>query len=416
MTFLEELEWRGLLKDVTDREELEKKLEEPIKLYCGFDPTADSLHVGHLQQLILLKRYQDQGHHPIALIGGATGMIGDPRPTTERQLLDDKDLEKNFNGLSEQITRILNSDNNPIEIVDNADWLTNIKMLEFLRDYGKHFSINTMMAKETVASRLESGISYTEFSYIILQAIDFLHLYEEKNVELQIGGSDQWGNLVAGADLIRRIKGNDHKVYGVTSHLIMKSDGSKFGKSEGVNVWLDPKRTTPYEFYQYFFNTSDADIIDFLKRLSLRSVDEIKQITQSFEKEPHKRLAQRSLAEELTKVVFGQKGLDQALKITEALFSGKIQDLDEEEIHQAFKDVKTFDIENDGNIVDVLVTAKVIRSKRETRELINGGAIYINGEQIKDLEYDIEQKNALADELTIVRRGKKTYFVLRHID
>lgn len=416
MTFLEELAWRGLVKDVTDQEGLEERLKEPISLYCGFDPTADSLHVGHLQQLILLKRYQEKGHHPIALIGGATGMIGDPRPTTERQLLNDADLKKNFDGLSEQISRILQSENNPIEIVDNADWLSDIKMLEFLRDYGKHFSVNTMMAKETVASRLDSGISYTEFSYIILQAIDFMHLYETKGIELQIGGSDQWGNLVAGADLIRRVKGNEAKVYGVTSHLIMKSDGSKFGKSEGVNVWLDPKRTSPYEFYQFFFNTSDTDIIDFLKRLSLKSVEEIKEIESSFKEEPHKRLAQISLAKELTELVFGSKGLEQALKITEALFSGAIQNLSIDEVHQAFKDVAAVDVQEDGNIVDVLVESKVMPSKREARQLIQGGAVYINGDQVKDLDFKIEKSNALAEELTIVRRGKKTYFVLRHLD
>lgn len=416
MTFLEELEWRGLVKDVTDRKGLEERLESPVTLYCGFDPTADSLHVGHLQQLILLKRYQKEGHNPIALIGGATGMIGDPRPTTERQLLNDEDLEKNFNGISEQIKRILTSDANPIKIVDNADWLSDIKMLEFLRDYGKHFSVNTMMAKETVASRLDSGISYTEFSYIILQAIDFLHLYEHENIELQIGGSDQWGNLVAGADLIRRIKGNDAKVYGVTSHLIMKSDGTKFGKSEGANVWLDPNRTSPYEFYQFFYNTSDDDVIDFLKRLSLKSVIEIEAITESFKKEPHKRLAQKSLAEELTAIVFGEEGLQQAMNITEALFSGEIKSLSDDEIRQAFAGMTTFDLENYGNIVDVLVESKVLPSKREARQLIEGGAIYVNGEQVKDLDFVIDENALIADELTIIRRGKKTYFVLRHLD
>ena len=416
MTFLEELEWRGLVKDVTDRKGLEERLESPVTLYCGFDPTADSLHVGHLQQLILLKRYQKEGHNPIALIGGATGMIGDPRPTTERQLLNDEDLEKNFNGISEQIKRILTSDANPIKIVDNADWLSDIKMLEFLRDYGKHFSVNTMMAKETVASRLDSGISYTEFSYIILQAIDFLHLYEHENIELQIGGSDQWGNLVAGADLIRRIKGNDAKVYGVTSHLIMKSDGTKFGKSEGANVWLDPNRTSPYEFYQFFYNTSDDDVIDFLKRLSLKSVSEIETITESFKKEPHKRLAQKSLAEELTAIVFGEEGLQQAMNITEALFSGEIKSLSDDEIRQAFSGMTTFDLVNYGNIVDVLVESKVLPSKREARQLIEGGAIYVNGEQVKDLDFVIDEDALIADELTIIRRGKKTYFVLRHLD
>ncbi|HEY4537498.1 MAG TPA: tyrosine--tRNA ligase [Erysipelothrix sp.] len=413
MNFLEELEWRGLVKDVTDREGLVERLKTPVTLYCGFDPTADSLHVGHLQQLILLKRYQEQGHHPIALIGGATGMIGDPRPTTERKLLNDEELAKNFKGIASQIERVLSSDDNPIKIVDNADWLKDITMLDFLRDYGKHFGINTMMAKETVASRLDTGISFTEFSYIILQAIDFLHLYKEEGIELQIGGSDQWGNLVAGADLIRKMEGNDAKVYGVTSHLIMKADGTKFGKSEGANVWLDPARTNPYEFYQFFFNTSDDDIIDFLKRLSLRSVDEIKALEASFNKAPHLREAQKALAEELTAMVFGQEGLEQALKITEALFKGTIHELSSEEIHHAFKGVETFKVK-DGNVVDVLVEAKVFNSKREARQLIQGKGLRINGQVVESETDQLLKENALADDISILRRGKKTYFVLEH--
>ncbi|HEY4578491.1 MAG TPA: tyrosine--tRNA ligase, partial [Savagea sp.] len=279
--------------------------------------------------------------------------------------------------------------------------------------YGKHFGINTMMAKETVASRLDSGISFTEFSYIILQAIDFMHLYQEYGIELQIGGSDQWGNLVAGVDLIRKMMGPEEKVYGVTSHLIMKADGTKFGKSEGANVWLDPARTNPYEFYQFFFNTSDDDIIDFLKRLSLRSVDEIKALEASFNKAPHLREAQKALAEELTAMVFGQEGLEQALKITEALFKGTIHELSSEEIHHAFKGVETFKVK-DGNVVDVLVEAKVFNSKREARQLIQGKGLRINGQVVESETDQLLKENALADDISILRRGKKTYFVLEH--
>ncbi|NLL75394.1 MAG: tyrosine--tRNA ligase, partial [Erysipelothrix sp.] len=305
MNFLDELQWRGLLKDVTNLDALTKRLETPITLYCGFDPTADSLHVGHLQQLILLKRYQAQGHHPIALIGGATGMIGDPRPTTERSLLSDEDLQKNIIGIGEQINRVLNSDNNPVKIVNNFDWLGNINVLDFLRDYGKFFSVNTMLAKDTIASRLDTGISFTEFTYTILQAIDYLTLYENESVELQIGGSDQWGNLVSGTDLIRKVKGHEVEVFGVTSHLIMKSDGTKFGKSEGANIWLDADKTDAFTFYQFWVNTSDADIMDFTKRLSMKSVSEIEAIEAQFNQEKHLRHAQITLAAELTLLVYG---------------------------------------------------------------------------------------------------------------
>lgn len=414
MNFLEELDWRGLVKDVTNKEALLERLKSPITLYCGFDPTADSLHVGHLQQLILLKRYQAQGHHPIALIGGATGMIGDPRPTTERSLLSDEDLQKNVIGIGEQVKRVLSSDNNPVTIVNNIDWLGELTMLDFLRDYGKFFSVNTMLAKDTIASRLSTGISFTEFSYTILQAVDYLKLFETKGVELQIGGSDQWGNLVSGADLIRKVKGHDTTVYGVTSHLIMKSDGTKFGKSEGDNIWLDENRTDAFTFYQFWINTSDTDIMDFTKRLSMKSVEEILEIEKEFIKEPHLRYAQKELAKELTAVVFGEKGVEQALRMTEALFSGDVKALSSEEVRTVFKDSSQLDVDKDGNIVEVLVELGVFPSKREARQLISGGAVSVNGDIITDLEFEITKENAMDQHLTLIRRGKKTYFVLNH--
>lgn len=414
MNFLEELEWRGLLKDVTNKENLQKRMADPITLYCGYDPTADSLHVGHLQQLILLKRYQKEGHHPIALIGGATGMIGDPRPTTERSLLSNEDLQHNIKCLSEQITGILNSDNNPVKIVNNAEWLGEMTMLEFLRDYGKFFSVNTMLAKDTIASRLSTGISFTEFSYTILQAIDYLHLHENHNVELQVGGSDQWGNLVSGTDLIRKVKGHEVEVFGATSYLITKSDGSKFGKSEGENIWLDPKRTDAYAFYQYFVNCSDDDIVDFTRRLSMTTPEEINALEAEFKEAPHKRAMQIALAKELTLLLHGEEGLATAEAMTQALFSGNVQDLTSNQIRSAFADSNTIDVSEDQNLVDLLIETKIMPSKREARQMIGQGAISINGHVIKDLDYVVTKEQAFDKSLTLIRKGKKTYYILNH--
>ncbi len=414
MNFLEELEWRGLLKDVTNKENLQKRMADPITLYCGYDPTADSLHVGHLQQLILLKRYQKEGHHPIALIGGATGMIGDPRPTTERSLLSNEDLQHNIKCLSEQITGILNSDNNPVKIVNNAEWLGEMTMLEFLRDYGKFFSVNTMLAKDTIASRLSTGISFTEFSYTILQAIDYLHLYENHNVELQVGGSDQWGNLVSGTDLIRKVKGHEVEVFGATSYLITKSDGSKFGKSEGENIWLDPKRTDAYAFYQYFVNCSDDDIVDFTRRLSMTTPEEINALEAEFKEAPHKRAMQIALAKELTLLLHGEEGLATAEAMTQALFSGNVQDLTSNQIRSAFADSNTIDVSEDQNLVDLLIETKIMPSKREARQMIGQGAISVNGQVIKDLDYVVTKEQAFDKSLTLIRKGKKTYYILNH--
>lgn len=415
MDFLDELKWRGLVKDVTNFENLKKRLETPVVLYCGFDPTADSLHVGHLQQLVLLKRYQMQGHHPIALVGGATGMIGDPRPTTERSMLTEEDLQKNVKGIGNQIESVLSSDNNPVKILNNRDWLGEMTTLDFLRDYGKYFSVSNMLAKDTIAKRLSTGISFTEFTYTILQSIDFLHLYKEHNVELQIGGSDQWGNLVSGTDLIRKIEGPEVEVYGITSHLIMKADGTKFGKSEGQNIWLDPERTDAYTFYQFFINTSDEDVMDFMRRLSFKSYEEIMEIEASFKNEPHLRLAQKELAKELTELVHGKEGLDSAMRMTEALFSGDVQNLSVSELKQAFAGNVVIEVNEDKNIVEMLVDTKIISSKREARELIQGGAIRVNGEVVKDLEFMITKDNAIGKEITVIRRGKKTYHLINHV-
>jgi tyrosyl-tRNA synthetase len=396
MTFLDELNWRGLIKDVTDLEVLTERLKTPITCYCGFDPTADSLHVGHLQQVLLLKRYQSAGHTPIILVGGATGMIGDPRMTSERNLLTLEDVRYNADCIKEQLAHFLSFEGeNAAKMVNNYDWISKLNVIDYLRDYGKCFNVSYMLAKDAVASRLETGISYTEFSYMLLQSIDFLHLYLNYNCELQIGGSDQWGNLTCGCEMIRKVEDSCPKVFGVTSPLITKSDGSKFGKSEGKNVWLDAEKTSPYEFYQFFFNIADSDVVNMLKRLSMKSIDEIKDLAQKVETEPHLRAAQKALAEELTELVHGEEGLKSALNITEALFKGNIKDLTGKEIKYAFKDAATIDIEEEILLIDALADSKAASSKREARELISNGSISINGERCTSLDKALTKEDSL---------------------
>jgi tyrosyl-tRNA synthetase len=415
MDFLDELTWRGLIKDVTDLEGLKERIKHPMTVYCGFDPTADSLHIGHLQQLLLLKRYQQQGHHPIALIGGATGMIGDPRPTTERSLQTLDEINQNIIGISAQIRSILCNTDLPVTIVNNYDWLSKIDILTFLRDFGKHFNVNYMIAKDIVSSRLATGISFTEFTYTILQAADWLHLYQNHQCEMQIGGSDQWGNLTSGSELIRKVIGNHAKVFGVTSPLITNSDGSKFGKSEGKNIWLDPQKTDAYQFYQYWINVSDNDIIDFMKRLSFKSVDEIMSFSSSMKNQAHLRLPQKALAEELTELVFGKEGLMSALKITGVLFSGQFDQLSLSELEVALAEASRGEISEDTLLIDCLVLIGAAKSKREARDLISGGSVLVNGVKNNDLEFVVKKENALHNSLTVIRKGKKYYFVIRHI-
>ncbi len=416
MDFLQELELRGLIKDVTDYDNFKIRLQKPLTLYCGFDPTADSLHIGHLQQILILKRYQEAGHRVIALCGGGTGMIGDPRPTSERQLQSLETINENVIALKKQLSRFLDFSHDRAILENNYNWLSEIGLLEFLRDYGKHFNVNYMIAKDIVSSRLKTGISFTEFSYTILQAIDWLKLYEMYQCEVQIGGSDQWGNLTSGTELIRKMLGDKVKVYGVTSTLIMKSDGSKFGKSEGENIWLDANRTSPYEFYQYFINTSDDDIIDFLNRLSFKSLAEISELEVSVKEKPHLREAQKALAEELTLLVHGEVGLKQALNITETLFYGDPKTLSKVELLQGLKDAeKTVMIET-MNLVDGLVFAKIASSKREARELIKNGSITVNGDKVLDFEFLLTKTDAIHQSLTIIKRGKKRFHVLVYED
>ena len=413
MDFLEELQWRGLVKDVTDLEGLKETLKNPVTIYCGFDPTADSLHVGHLQQIILLRRYQKAGHRPIALCGGFTGMIGDPRPTTERKLLRHEEVLHNADCIKNQLAMFLSFEGDNAAIMENNNnWLGAMSLLDFLRDYGKLFNVSYMLQKDTIKKRLDSGISYTEFSYTILQAMDWLHLFQTYNCRIQIGGSDQWGNLTTGMELIRKVEGEQAKPYGITSPLITKSDGSKFGKSEGKNIWLDPNRTSAYEFYQFWLNTPDADVIDYLKRLSFRTPEEINALAASLEEHPEYREAQKALAEELTRIVHGEEGLAKALKITETFFRGNIMDLSPNEMREGLADAQKVSVSDGTTLIDALVEAGVSHSKSEARKLIQQGSVSVNGEKTTAIDAVLNKTDAVDQDFTILRKGKKNYIVI----
>lgn len=420
MDLLQDLKKRGLVNQITDEEGLKEHLEqETVTLYCGFDPTADSLHVGNLLPIMLLKRFQKAGHRPIALVGGGTGLIGDPSGrSSERQLNEAHVVEEWSSKIKSQLEKLLDFDDEKTGamIANNYDWLSDMTTIEFLRDIGKHFSVNYMLAKESVESRIEGGISYTEFSYMILQSLDFMKLYKEKNCTLQVGGSDQWGNITAGLELIRRTseEGEKAKAFGLTVPLITKADGTKFGKTAGGAIWLDPEKTTPYEFYQFWINADDRDVIKFIKYFTFLDHEEIKKLDNEVLTQPEKRVAQKRLAEEVTRMVHGEKALRQAQKISAALFSGDIKSLNGEEIEQGFKDVPshTF-MEKEKGLIDLLVEAKISSSKRQAREDIQNGAIYINGERQQDLQYTVGEEDKIDGKFTIIRRGKKKYFLIR---
>ncbi|WP_117170608.1 tyrosine--tRNA ligase [Paraliobacillus sediminis] len=420
MDILTDLKERGLVQQMTDEQGLEKQLKENVvTLYCGFDPTADSLHIGHLVPALMLKRFQLAGHKPIALIGGGTGMIGDPSGrSTERQLNDEKTVQHFSNQIKLQLANILDfeKEENGAVARNNAEWLGNMSLIEFLRDTGKHFSINYMLAKDSVQSRLENGISFTEFTYMILQSFDFLNLYEKENCTLQIGGSDQWGNITAGMELIRRSRTeqDETKVFGLTVPLITKADGTKFGKTAGGAVWLDPDKTSPYEFYQFWINTDDRDVIKFLKYFTFLEIPEVEKLKQELETAPEKRVPHIRLGEEMTTLVHGKEALAQAQKISKGLFSGDIKALNGKEIEQGFKDVPTVElVKEEKALIDLLVEAKITPSKRQAREDIQNGAVYINGERQQELTYSLDEKDRIDDTFTIIRKGKKKYFLIR---
>ncbi|KHE68504.1 tyrosine--tRNA ligase [Halobacillus sp. BBL2006] len=420
MEVLKDLHQRGLVNQITDEEGLTKHLEEnQVTLYCGFDPTADSLHIGHLLPVLMLKRFQQAGHRPIALVGGGTGMIGDPSGRSSERQLNEASVVKEFSEkIKQQLAKILNFDEGENAAVarNNHEWLSQMTIIDFLRDTGKHFGVNYMLAKDSVESRIEQGISFTEFSYMILQSLDFQKLYEKENCTLQIGGSDQWGNITAGLELLRRTAAGEQEVkaYGMTMPLITKADGTKFGKTAGGAVWLDPEKTSPYEFYQFWINADDRDVIRFLKFFTFLSMEEIAELEKEVENQPEKRVAQRRLAEEMTKLVHDEEALNQAERITEALFSGDIKALSGKEIEQGFKDVPAFTSEvKDPQLLDLLVEAGISSSKRQAREDISNGAIYINGERNQDMKHTINENDRIEDRFTIIRRGKKKYFLVR---
>ena len=412
---LEELKYRDLVYQQTDEEGIKKLLEtESVSIYCGTDPTGDSLHVGHLLPFLTLKRFAKYGHKPVVLVGGGTGIIGDPSGRSEeRQLQSLETIAENAKKLENQLRNIFRGDEN-IEFVNNGDWLGKMSMIEFLRDYGKLINVNYMLAKDSVSSRLENGLSFTEFSYTLLQGIDYAYLNEHHGVKMQLGGSDQWGNITTGLEIMRKLRG-DVEAYGFTIPLMLKSDGTKFGKSTGGAVWLDPEKTTPYEFYQFWFNTADNDTISAIKKFTFLEKEEIEKLEESLAKEPHLRLAQKALAEELVKIVHGEAALESALNITKALFSGNIKELTLDELKVAVKGMPKAQLPKDDiNIVDFLVESGVVTSKRQAREDVNNGAISINGDKVTDLAFTVDNSSRLEDSFTVVRRGKKNYKLVEY--
>lgn len=409
MNIVEDLKWRELIYATTDEEILDKLNNEHLTFYLGADPTGDSLHVGHLFPYLTAKRLEAAGHKAILLIGGATGLIGDPRGTSERQLLSLEKSLSNAKAITAQVTKLFNC-----EMVNNYDWIGKIDMITFLRDYGKCFNVAYMLNKETVKARLESGISFTEFSYQILQSMDFMHLYEDKNVTLQIGGQDQWGNITSGIELIRKHH-PEAKVYGLTVPLITNADGTKFGKSEGASVWLDPKKTSPYEFYQYWLNVPDSDVIKRLKQFTFLSREEIEDIEKEFNEHPETRRAQKELAKSITITIHGEEAYEQALRISEALFSGDITKLSLDEIKMGFKNIKSAEFNEDVNILDALINTGLASSKREAREFVSSGAVTVNGNKVDAIDCMVTKANALYNEYSVIRRGKKKYSLIHHM-
>ena len=410
MKLFDELLWRGMIKDVSDYDLAKKRInEEKLRFYIGFDPTGQSLTVGHLVQIVRMRLMQIHGHIPIVLIGGATGQIGDPREVGERKLITIEDALNNAKLIEQQINKYL--DPKKTIYVNNYDWISKISLIDFLRDYGKHFNVNYMLAKDIIASRLDSGISYTEFSYMILQSLDYVHLYQNYDCQMQFGGSDQWGNITAGLELIRKMIGENDAI-GMSSPLLLKSDGQKFGKSEGGAIWLDPELTSPYEMYQYFLNTADEDAPEVLKKLTLLPIDEIARLEKAIKEKPEEREAQRVLAKEITTFVHGEEAFQEALAITEALFSGEFNDLNENSFKTLAKALDGVKVEENTPLVDALVLTKLASSKREAREFISNGAISVNDEKIQDTYSVLTSTNALHKNFVILKRGRRRHAVI----
>ena len=407
MGIYEELEWRGLIKDVSDPSLKDKLNAGGMTFYIGTDPTGDSLHIGHFSSFLICKRLKEAGHHPIVLVGGATGLIGDPKPDSERPMITKETVEHNYECLKNQLINLFGC-----EVVNNYDWSKDINFIDFLRDFGKYFNINYMLQKDIIARRLDSGITYTEFSYMIMQALDFWWLNENKNVTMQVAGQDQWGNITAGIELCR--KKSQKEVYGFTMPLLTKSDGSKFGKTNGKAIWLDINKTSAYEMYQFFINSEDSKVIDYLKFLTFLSKEEIEALEAKHNEAPHLREAHKALAHEVITFLHTEEDFNQAVKISEALFSGDIKKLNVKEIEMGFKDVPSVEAPEEINLVDLLVLAKAAQSKREARTFIQGGGVYVNGDQVKDIEFMVKKENGFDSKFTIIRRGKKNYYLIKH--
>ena len=408
MKLFEELKWRGLIKDIAG-EDIEKKLnDERITFYWGTDPTADSLHLGHYSSLLTAKRLSNYGHKPILLVGGATGLIGDPRPTAEREIISKEELNKNLLGIKNQVNKIF--DGKAI-IVNNFDWIKDMNYIDFLRDVGKYINVNYMLSKDIINRRLETGITYAEFSYTLIQGYDFLHLFEKYNCILQAEGSDQWGNITTGLDLIKKKTGKD--AYAFTMPLVLDAHGNKFGKSEGNALWLDLNKTSSYELYQYLINTDDSMCESYLKIFTFLTPDEIIDIVKKHNENPHLREAQKILAREIITDLHGKEEYKKALKISEILFKGDIKNLDSKDIESVFKNVLNYEISEEMNVVDLLVKAQICSSKREAREFIITNSITINGDKINDVDFVISKSVAIDNKFIVIRRGKKKYYLIK---
>ena len=404
MKLYDELVWRGLIQDISSPELIEKLNEGGLTFYIGTDPTADSMHIGHYSSFLISKRLAKAGHHPILLIGGATGLIGDPKPTAERPIISKEEVEKNIEALTKQAKEIFG-----FQVVNNWDWTKDLTVIDFLRDYGKYFNVNYMLAKDHVKSRMDVGITYAEFSYMLLQAMDFYYLYKNYDCQLQVAGSDQWGNITSGIELIR--KKLDQEAYGMVMPLVTDSTGKKFGKTEGNALWLDEEKTSSYELYQYFINLEDSMIIDYLKKLTFLSKEEIEQIDKENQEHPEERLAHKALAREIICDLHGEDSYLEAVKISEALFNGDIRSFTSKDIEIAFKGLKPFSIHEDKDLIDLLVDNSICGSKREAREFITNGSISVNGEKVTDLDFVITKEKCIDSCYIVIRRGKKKYYI-----
>ena len=406
MGIYEELEWRGLIKDVSDPSLKEKLNKGGMTFYIGTDPTGDSLHIGHFSSFLICKRLKDAGHHPILLVGGGTGLIGDPKPDSERPMITYEQVNHNFNCLKAQAEKLFG-----FEVVNNYDWLKDISFIDFLRDYGKFFNVNYMLQKDIIARRLDEGITYTEFSYMIMQAMDFWYLNKHRNVELQVAGQDQWGNITAGIELIRRKEGKE--AYGFTMPLLTKSDGTKFGKTNGKAIWLDINKTSAYEMYQFFINSEDTKVIDYLKFLTFLSKEEIEELERKNQEAPHLREAHQALAREVITFIHGREAYEEAVKISKALFSGDIKSLTAKEVEMGFGDLPSINLHDNLTLVDALIEALLAKSKREAREFIQNGAVSINGDKCQELDHVLTPQDAIEGRFIVIRRGKKLYALVK---